>query len=360
MSGSDKPLVSVLTPVYNGESFLQDCIESVLTQTYEKYEYIIVNNCSTDRTLEIALSYAAKDSRIRVHTNTQFVGVIENHNIAFDLISPTAKYCKVVSADDFIFPDCIRQMVGFAENNPSVGILGSYQLSGRYIKWQGFPYPRNVFSGAEVCRYFFFLDEVFVEGEPILGFGTPTSMLYRADLIRESRGHFYPNSSPHADTSACCKYLQGSNFGFIYQVLSYERRHGATQTSKSRQMNRYLSAALNDLIEYGPYYLNKEELEVQVSKALRAYHQFLAVSYFSGVRDKEFWDYHRNRLQELGYPLRRGTLPKAAFRKVLEELSSPEQAIKKVWSLVVRKRRDNGIATAQPGLLKSNDASTLR
>ena len=54
MSPMEQPLVSVLTPVYNGEPYLGECIESVLNQTYQNFEYIIVNNCSKDRTLEIA------------------------------------------------------------------------------------------------------------------------------------------------------------------------------------------------------------------------------------------------------------------------------------------------------------------
>ena len=97
------------------KQFLTECIESVLRQTYGNYEYIIVNNCSTDRSLDIALNYSKSDSRIRAHSNSQFVGVIENHNIAFRLISANSKYCKVVSADDWLFPDCIARMVGVAE-----------------------------------------------------------------------------------------------------------------------------------------------------------------------------------------------------------------------------------------------------
>jgi glycosyltransferase involved in cell wall biosynthesis len=90
----EEPLVSVVTPVYNGEAYLAECIESVLGQTYKNFEYIIVNNCSKDRSLDIALAYAKRDSRVRVHNNEKFVGVIENHNIAFSLISPAAKYCN--------------------------------------------------------------------------------------------------------------------------------------------------------------------------------------------------------------------------------------------------------------------------
>jgi len=336
MNMSDKPLVSVLTPVYNGDSFLGECIESVLTQTYDTFEYIIVNNCSTDRTYDIALTYAQRDPRIRVHNNDEFLAVIDNHNLAFSFISADAKYCKVVSGDDFIFPDCLRQMVECAERNPSVGIVGSYQLSGSYIKWQGYKYPQAVYSGPDICRHMFLLRQEFIKGEGVLGFGSPSSLLYRADLIRDSGGHFYPNSSPHADTSACFKCLQNCDFGFVYQVLSYERTHEATQTATSKKLNRYLSATLNDLIQYGPLYLDKKELEAKVKEYLNAYYELLATNYLAGRRGDDFWKYHRDRLEELGYPFSRGMLLKGAATRLVAEVASPGRAIKKVWSRVVK------------------------
>jgi glycosyltransferase involved in cell wall biosynthesis len=310
------PLVTVLTPVYNGADYLADCIESVLKQTYESYEYIIVNNCSTDRTLEIALQYATKDPRIRVHNNEQFVGVIANHNIAFNLMSPDARYSKMVSGDDYLFPDCLERMVEFAESNPSVGIVGAYQLSGSVIKWQGFQYPTTVFPGRDIGRRFLLRPQVFVEGEPVLGFGTPTSLMYRAELVRKTT-EFYPNPSPHSDTSACFSCLRHSDFGFIYQVLSYERTHGETQSSASKQMNRYSSAYLDDLLQYGSYYLTPDELNRQLSDTLKDYRRFLAKKYLLGAKDKSFWDYHEDRLKALGYPLRRFDLLKTAMAAIV-------------------------------------------
>src|SRR3989442_705038 len=96
----DQPLVSILTPVYNGASYLKECIDSVLAQTYSHWEYIIINNCNTDKTLEIACEYTTKYNSIRVHNNTEFLGVIANHNLAFSLMSPAAKYCKFFSRSE--------------------------------------------------------------------------------------------------------------------------------------------------------------------------------------------------------------------------------------------------------------------
>ena len=109
MKPESQPLVSVLTPVYNGEKYLSECIESVLEQTYLNWEYIIVNNRSTDRTSEIARAYASKDKRIRVHTNTEFVDFAANENIAFQQIALESKYCKMVHADDWLSPGQLQQ-----------------------------------------------------------------------------------------------------------------------------------------------------------------------------------------------------------------------------------------------------------
>src|SRR4051812_18763878 len=106
-----QPLVSVVTPVYNEEKHLAECVESVLAQTYSNWEYVVVNNCSTDRSLHIVQSYAAKDARIRVCDNREFLRAVSNQNHALRQISSESKYCKVVLGDDKIFPECLAKMV---------------------------------------------------------------------------------------------------------------------------------------------------------------------------------------------------------------------------------------------------------
>jgi glycosyltransferase involved in cell wall biosynthesis len=346
MSQNEQPLVSVLTPVYNGEAYLADCVESILAQTYSNFEYIIVNNCSKDGTLEIAEKYAASDSRIRVVTNKDFVGVIDNHNNAFNLMSPEAKYCKVVSGDDYIFPTCIDKMVELAEANPSVGLVGSYQLSGTVVKWIGFRYPTQVMSGREVSCRFLKERQSFIQGQPVHGFGSPTSLLYRADLVRRTRA-FYPNPSPHSDTSACLQSLLSSDFGFVYEILCYERTHEETQTSASLKINRYLSASLDDLIQYGPKYLGQEQTDRKARLMLMEYHRFLATHYFSRSGSKDFWDYHRTRLQELGFPLKSSQLYRAAISTVVGELVNPGLAFGKLKRRLGAKRKSATVAAAR-------------
>jgi cellulose synthase/poly-beta-1,6-N-acetylglucosamine synthase-like glycosyltransferase len=68
----DKPLVAVVTPVHNAQAFLAECIESVLNQTYTHFEYMILDDGSTDASFEIAVSFAKKDKRVRVERNPTF------------------------------------------------------------------------------------------------------------------------------------------------------------------------------------------------------------------------------------------------------------------------------------------------
>jgi glycosyltransferase involved in cell wall biosynthesis len=320
----DAPLVSVVTPVYNGAAFLRNCIESVLEQTYQNYEYIIVNNCSTDRTLDIALSYAQKDSRIRIHKNDTFIGVIENHNLAFSLISPASKYCKVVSADDYVFPECLTRMVDFAEAHPSVGLVGSYAIAGKNVMYQGLEYAKNVVNGREICR-------ATLLGGPYV-FGSPTSLLYRSDLIKATET-FYPTSNPHADTTACYIALADSDFGFVHQVLSCAGIHADSQTSRSLKFGVIRRAGISDLIRFGPQYLQRDEVNERLKLMIDQYYRWLIPAVFEHSRDKEFWQLQKAGLDEIGFKFSSVKLATAVFRRGLELILRPGTALNRLSSI---------------------------
>lgn len=113
-------------------------------------------------------------------------------------------------------------------------------------------------------------------------------------------------------------------------MLSYCRIHGKTQSSRSKDINRYSSAVLNDLIQYGPLYLSPEEFKRLLKKRLNDYYQFLGFNMF-GFRGKEFWNYHRSRLEELGHPVTTPKLFKGVFIKLLREAINPGQAVGKTF-----------------------------
>jgi glycosyltransferase involved in cell wall biosynthesis len=104
-----QPLVSVVTPVYNGVDYIAECIESVLNQTYGNWEYLIVDNCSTDGTLEIAQGYENRDPRLRVVTASEFVGQIENKTGPSARSRPAASTARFFTPTTGFFPSASRE-----------------------------------------------------------------------------------------------------------------------------------------------------------------------------------------------------------------------------------------------------------
>jgi glycosyltransferase involved in cell wall biosynthesis len=316
------PLVSVITPVYNGERYLAQCIESVLAQSYTNWEYLIVNNRSTDSTREIARSYAQRDARILVRDNETFLGKLENHNGALRQISSQSKYCKVVHADDWLFPECIMRMVELAEANPSVGIVGAYRLDDVWVTCDGLPYPSTSVPGREICR-------ASLLGGPNV-FGTPTSLLMRSDIVRK-RPVFYSESytwaSIWADSEACYEVLQNSDFGFVHQVLTYTRRHREAGMAFAREVKSSHLGALMQLKKYGPVYLSRAEYDECLERRKKGYYRILSRMIL--LRDRPAWTYHRNALRDLRCPLSAMTLLKASSSQAMDVLLYPFNTARK-------------------------------
>jgi glycosyltransferase involved in cell wall biosynthesis len=320
---SGQPLVSVVTPVRNGEQYLRQCIDSVLAQTYRTWEYVIVCNCSTDRTLEIAKGYAARDRRLRVHANSTSLGILENWNHALRQISSDSKYCKVLHADDLLFPACLEQMVEVGEANPSVGIIGAYRIDEDHVNLDAMPYKTSIVSGRELCRR-------RLLGGPDM-FGSPSSTMIRADLIRY-RERFYNERNLHADSEVCFDLLRNVDFGFVHQVLTYTRRHNESVTSSSRKINTHKASHVFHLVRYGRSFLNNEEYARRYKQVRRTYYRFLAqyllltlFDHDDGARRRAFWKYHEKMSVDLQQPLDKGRLLAAIiavlYNKGLEKLS---------------------------------------
>lgn len=117
-------LVSAILPVYNGEDHLTECIESVLNQTYKDFEFIIVDDASTDRTSQILKEFAKKDKRITIVTHKINQKQTAAANTAIK--NAKGKYLARMDADDIAFPNRFMRQVTFMEENPNIGLLGSW------------------------------------------------------------------------------------------------------------------------------------------------------------------------------------------------------------------------------------------
>ena len=113
-----RPKVGVGMPVYNGERYLEEALDSILAQSFDDFELVISDNASTDRTEEICRAYAHKDERIRYFRMRENYGVIDNFNNAFRLSA--GEYFKWAASDDVCEHDYLRKAVEVLDRDPSV------------------------------------------------------------------------------------------------------------------------------------------------------------------------------------------------------------------------------------------------
>jgi glycosyltransferase involved in cell wall biosynthesis len=117
------PLVSVITPVYNREKYLVKCIESILNQTYENFEFIIIDDNSSDLTVNIIKDYLLRDSRIKFLENNKNLGATLSFNRGLDIAK--GKYIARMDSDDISFPDRFKKQVDIFESWHDLEVLGT-------------------------------------------------------------------------------------------------------------------------------------------------------------------------------------------------------------------------------------------
>jgi len=125
-SNLNDSLISIITPAYNSEKYIKDCIESVINQTYTNWEMIIVNDCSNDQTLSIIHDYVKIDSRIKVITNIKNQGVANSRNTA--VLNSKGRYISFLDADDIWYPKKLKTQINFMKRNDIAFSFASYEL----------------------------------------------------------------------------------------------------------------------------------------------------------------------------------------------------------------------------------------
>lgn len=238
-----QPLVSVLIPTYQGEEFLEEALNSVLSQTYHNLEIIISDDGSVDRTLEIAKNFQLQSSiKFKILTH-QRLGMIPNWN--FCLSMAQGKYIKFLFQDDVLTAACIKDMVELAESDEDIGLVFSARalLTARGVETsdtclnfaKGIENIHLAWSKLESIQLGINLlrDPKFLDG-CINKIGEPSTVLIRKNVF-DVVGNFDTNLCQLVDVDMWCRIMLQYKVGFINETLSYFRIHFSQQTVQNHE-----------------------------------------------------------------------------------------------------------------------------
>lgn len=182
MSSESVPRVTVGIPVYNGERYLAEAIESALAQTYSDLEVVIADNASTDATPQICEAYAAQDDRVRYVRNPENLGASANYERVFELSK--AEYFCWMPADEAMMPRYLEALVPVLDEEPDVVLAFP-----RYLMRHGSD-PARVHDVSRDCD----LRQATARGriqkyfrERIVGPNWPIFGLYRKDILAKTQ-----------------------------------------------------------------------------------------------------------------------------------------------------------------------------
>ncbi len=219
------PKVSVLMSVYNGEKFLAESVESILSQTWSDLEFIIVDDGSQDGTWGILQEYSQEDSRIILIRNEDNLGLIRSLNKGLGVAK--GEFVARHDADDESYPERLEKQVRFLEQNPDIIAVGSQMLvvnaSGRPIRLWNVP-----------------LDHREIDFRHVNGFGgiiPHPSLMVRTDMIRELGG--YREEFPVGeDVDLLLRLAEAGRLANLPDILVRYRVHEQNVTTLQRERSK--------------------------------------------------------------------------------------------------------------------------
>lgn len=207
---ANSPKVSVCLPVYNGQAFLNEALQSLLQQTVSDFEVIIGDDGSTDGSYELCLSYAEKDSRFKVTRNPERLGLFKNYNSC--LAKATGRFIKLFAQDDCCKPTMFQKMIQVLESHGSVGVVGCAK---RWIDENGQPIqPKTAKERKQVSV---FEQDTLVPGREAIRetlhsisnwLGEPSTIMFRREL---------------ADTGFDTRYRQTGDLDYWLRILDGDK-----------------------------------------------------------------------------------------------------------------------------------------
>lgn len=240
MIGSEVPLISVCIPVFNGEKHIGESMSSVLRQTEENFELIVVDNCSTDRTLEIVSSF--NDSRIKIFKNTFNIGSTGNFNRCIEL--SRGEYFVLLPHDDLLLATALKTFSGPLIADPQIGLVYSsyYAINGNGKQTNFIMVaPRNkIMSSEEALREF-------------IRYGNPVQCAMVRKELFSSLGAFDANSIIMTDIDMWCRIaLNGNKIAYFNNPQNCVRVHPEQGQRAFMKRDEHSLSIIADHLGYTP------------------------------------------------------------------------------------------------------------
>jgi glycosyltransferase involved in cell wall biosynthesis len=240
-AGSGGPTVSVCIPAYTAERFIAATVESVLAQTTEDWELVLIDDASPDATYDVAARYA-DDRRVRIARNDTNLGPVGNWNHV--VAQARGRYVKVLCSDDLLYPTCLARQAAALDAHPGAGLVAARRDiidgDGRTVfAGRGLAGMRGVVPGRAALERM-----VAIGTTP---FGEPSVVLFRAEALRAA-GPFRDDYATLADVDRYAEVLRHWDCVAIDATLAAFRISNDSWSDRShRVQGRNLRRLLDDL-----------------------------------------------------------------------------------------------------------------
>jgi glycosyltransferase involved in cell wall biosynthesis len=228
---SKKPMVTVLMPVYNSEHYLSDSIESILKQTYNDFEFIIIDDGSTDHTPNILSEYASQDNRIVLSHNRKNLGITKSLNKGLDLAR--GKYLARQDADDISDNRRFQKQLNYLQNHPEVGLLGTAcHIIGEDGKYICTNYPQTTDTA---IRWRMLFRNTFIH----------TSIMVRRKLLTQKRLFYSEELKYNEDMGLWVQMLKHTQSANLKEPLVSLRKHEKSISAKHLKAQELIATKIS-------------------------------------------------------------------------------------------------------------------
>lgn len=347
------PKVTVCLPTYNSGEFLTQAIDSILEQTFTDFELIISDDCSTDNTPEVIISYLEKDSRIKYLQNSKNLGLFPNWNRCLE--SASGEYITVFAQDDVMLPKNLEQKVKILDKYQNVGLVTSSIMvvdrENNYLNWDWANYSEDsLANGKEWVR------KNLGEANPICC----PFVLIRRQVLEKVGGKFNDNYAFAGDLELWLRIALVADLYFVKEILGYYRWHKTNKTHSFDdfyQVKEHLQICNNliDSLNLSDLELNDWETEalsrtVKWVSYYRIYRHLEIGNFYEALKLSELLESWRGRSGKLGISVQElGT----RIQKILQVNSRLKSEVDQYSDWVKNLEQENSVLETEKSWLES-------